>query len=88
MRKSTQSPEYRRLRAELLRARTAAGFSQRDLAERLSVPHSWIAKVESGERRIDLIEFCWFTSACDVDPVAILKQIFPAKEHLRGGHRK
>jgi hypothetical protein len=31
------------------------------------VPHSWVAKVESGERRIDLVEFGWFCEGCGVD---------------------
>lgn len=73
MEKSVHTSEYRALRVELRKLRMDAGFSQRELAARLRVPHSWIAKVENGERRIDLIEFCWFASACGVDPVAILE---------------
>lgn len=68
MKKSTHTREYRALRAELHDARAKAGLSQRDLAARLGVAHSWVAKVESGERRIDLVEFCWFMAACDADP--------------------
>jgi len=75
MRKSVHTPEYAALREELSGARRVAGLSQRDLAARLKVPHSWIAKVESGERRIDLIEFCWFVSACGGDPVVAFAQI-------------
>jgi transcriptional regulator with XRE-family HTH domain len=71
MEKSTHTPEYDALRAELRTVREAAGLSQRDLAARLKVPHSWIAKVESGERRIDLVELCWFVSACNLDPVQV-----------------
>ena len=67
MKKSVHTPEYASLRSELRDARTKAGLSQRALAARLKVPHSWIAKVESGERRIDLVEFCWFVSACGMD---------------------
>lgn len=64
MRKSIHTPEYAALRAQLYKIRTDAGLSQRDLAARLKVPHSWVAKVENGERRIDLVEFCWFVEAC------------------------
>lgn len=64
MEKSVHTSEYRALRAELRKLRQNAGFSQRALAPRLSVPHSWVAKIENGERRIDLIEFCWFATAC------------------------
>jgi transcriptional regulator with XRE-family HTH domain len=66
MQKSTHSSEYRLLRTELRRIRQAAGLSQRDLSDRLKVPHSWVAKVESGERRIDLVEAYWFFLACGV----------------------
>jgi transcriptional regulator with XRE-family HTH domain len=67
MRKSIHTPEYAALRAHLHKIRTDAGLSQRDLAARLKVPHSWVAKVENGERRIDLVEFCWFVGACGGD---------------------
>jgi len=70
MKKSVHTPEYESLKSELRASRTKAGLSQRDLAARLKVPHSWVAKVESGERRIDLVEFCWFVAACGLDPVA------------------
>jgi transcriptional regulator with XRE-family HTH domain len=75
MKKSIYTPEYATLRAALRAARETAAISQRDLATRLKVPHSWVAKVESGERRIDLVEFCWFLAACGVDPI-------PASEKL------
>jgi transcriptional regulator with XRE-family HTH domain len=64
MRKSIHTPEYAALRAQLHKLRSDAGLSQRELASRLHVPHSWVAKVENGERRIDLVEFCWFVEAC------------------------
>jgi len=67
MRKSTHSGEYEKLRRQLAGIRTGAGLSQRELARRLDVPHSWVAKVESGERRIDFVEFVWFCLACGGD---------------------
>jgi len=81
MRKSTHTAEYAALRAELRNSRTKSGISQRTLAERLKVPHSWVEKIESGERRIDLIECGWFLSACGVDPFAVIRRVlqrFPA----------
>ena len=67
MLKSTHTPEYRLLREALAEVRLAAGLSQRAVAQRLNVPHSWVAKVESGERRVDLVEFCWICRACGQD---------------------
>jgi transcriptional regulator with XRE-family HTH domain len=75
MEKSTHTTEYAALRAELRAARKFAAFSQRDLATRLKVPHSWVAKVESGERRIDLVEFCWFITACGLDPIIVSESL-------------
>ncbi len=75
MRKSIYTAEYAALRAELKASRKEAGLSQRQLAEHLKVPHSWVAKVESGERRIDVVECTWFLTACGVDPLAMLMRV-------------
>ena len=75
MGKSIYTAEYDALRSELRAARDSAGLSQRALASRLGVPHSWVAKVESGERRIDLLEFLRFMTACDADPVGVFQRI-------------
>lgn len=67
MEKSTHTPEYALVRAELKAARENAHLTQRALAARLGVPHSWVAKVEAGERRIDVVELCWWMAACGID---------------------
>lgn len=76
MRKSTHTPGYSALRSHLGAIRTRAGLSQRQLAVRIGVPHSWIAKIEAGERRIDLIEFAWFCEACGMDPARAASDLF------------
>ena len=70
MEKSVHTQEYKALRAELRAIREKAGLSQRDLAAKLGVAHSWVAKVEAGERRIDVVELTWFFSACGADAAA------------------
>jgi transcriptional regulator with XRE-family HTH domain len=87
MEKSVHTPEYRALRIELQRIRAEAGLSQRDLAAKLGTPHSWVAKVENGERRIDLIEFCWFVAACGLDSEAVLRDLTSQQPSL-SAHRK
>ena len=94
MEKSIFTPEYAILREELVKERTLAGLTQRELARRLKVPHSWVAKVESGERRIDLIEMCLVLSECGVDPSAVCERLasqialMQAKRHRKGKRRR
>lgn len=90
MDKSTHTAEYAALRAELRSVRVQAELSQRELAGRLRVPHSWVAKVESGERRIDLIEFLWLVAACGEEPIPIAERLYrltrrKSKREAKGG---
>ena len=75
MAKSLGTPEFDTLRKCLAELRRNAGLSQRAVAARLDVSRSWVAKCEIGERRIDLVEFCWFCKAIDRDPVKIAPTI-------------
>jgi transcriptional regulator with XRE-family HTH domain len=85
MQKSVHTREYKALRAELRAIRESAQLSQRELAAKLSVPHSWVAKVETGERRIDVVELAWLLSACGVDAAsttnALVTRIFRGEVH-------
>jgi transcriptional regulator with XRE-family HTH domain len=83
MEKSIHTPEYAALRIELKAAREKAGLSQRDLAKSLDVPHSWVAKVETGERRIDFVEFFWFLSACGVAPEDVSQRLIRVVQRSR-----
>ena len=61
-------PAYRKLCKQLLALRNDAGLSQRALAALLSKPHSYVAKVEHGDRRIDPVEFVEWCRACNAKP--------------------
>ena len=59
---------YRRL-CRLLRGwREDAGLTQRQLAERLGKPHSYVHKSEIADRRIDPLVFIAWCRACERDP--------------------
>ena len=54
--KTFHSEAYRRFTRKLQGARFDAKLTQRQAAERLGRPPSYVAKIETGERRVDFIE--------------------------------
>jgi hypothetical protein len=56
-----------------------AGLTQRAVAKRLGRPQSLVAKIEGGERRLDVIEFINVARAIEADPIRILPTL------LKGG---
>ena len=56
MGKSIYSKEYEFVLEKLKAARVETGLTQKDVAERLNKPQSYISKCESGERRLDIVE--------------------------------
>lgn len=63
------------LLAWLKNCREEKGMTMRDLATRLGKPHSYVQKVEQGERRLDVIEFIWYCQALDVSPLTGIKKL-------------
>ena len=56
MQKTTHTAAYGRLLKALKTARLEAGLKQTDVARKLRRNQSFISKIESGERRLDVIE--------------------------------
>ena len=63
------------LRRELREARLRAGLRQVDVALRLGKPQSYVAKVESGERRVDLIEAIDLCQVVSLDLTGLIKRL-------------
>jgi hypothetical protein len=76
--KAKFSPAHARFRAPLVKARKSAGLRQVDVAKRLGRPQSYVAKVEQGERRLDIVEIVELTHAIDADPVKLLREVIKA----------
>ena len=75
LRLSIHSPQYQWLRMQLINRRQQIGLSQRALGQKLGVVHSFVGKVETGDRRLDLFEFIEYCQALELDAVQLLKQI-------------
>jgi transcriptional regulator with XRE-family HTH domain len=58
--KSLGSPRHKALIALLVEKREAAGLTQAQLAEKLGEYQSFVARLESGQRRVDVVEFIEF----------------------------
>ncbi|MFA6077461.1 MAG: helix-turn-helix transcriptional regulator [Candidatus Paceibacterota bacterium] len=56
MSKSVYSKDYKEIIRRLKKARVEAGLAQQDVADKLGKPQSFISKIESGERRLDVAE--------------------------------
>lgn len=75
MEKSTFTPLYKAFRTKLVAMRKAAKLNQRQLAARLGREHSFISRIELGERRLDVVEFYWVCQACGQDPVQVCTEL-------------
>ena len=69
------SPQQDVLCAFLIEARHKAKLTQADVAKRLRRHQSFVATVESGQRRIDVVEMLDFADAMGFDPRALLRRL-------------
>ncbi|GAB7261922.1 MULTISPECIES: helix-turn-helix domain-containing protein [Pectobacteriaceae] len=76
---SIYSEEYQLVTRTLREARISKGISQQKLADMLGRPQSFIAKVESGERKLDVVEFALLAHLLSVDPAPVLEKIITQK---------
>ncbi len=63
------------VRKELRQARLRAEIRQVDVSVKLGRPQSYVAKVESGERRLDLVETLRFCEVLGLDPHALIDKL-------------
>ncbi len=85
MAKTIRSSGQEALCKALIAARKDAGLTQQALATKLRCHQSLIARFESGQRRIDVIEFVVISRAIGVVASEILKDLelsIPVKHRL------
>lgn len=72
---SIHSPQHEWLRQYFVQRRKELGLSQRAFATRLNVIYSFVGKVETGDRMLDVFEFMSYCEALEVDPIKVLQEI-------------
>ena len=64
---SVWTPGYKAVVEAVVSMREEAGLTQRELAERIGREQSFVGRIETRERRIDLVEFVWICRCCGFD---------------------
>jgi len=86
MKKTIHSHQSECVRKMIVTLRNKTGLTQRQLAVKLEREHSFVGRLELGERRLDLVEFFWLCQACGSDPVkesaALMRQLQAVQDQL------
>ncbi len=75
MRKTLHSEQYGSFCEALKLARKTARLSQQQLARKLKEHQSFVSRYETGERRLDVVEFIAVAEAIGFDPAALVNKI-------------
>ena len=73
--KSTYTEAYQKLLVEMVAARKASGMTQAELAAGLGRPQSYVSKIETGERRVDVVELVEIAKRINLDVSSVLERL-------------
>ncbi len=73
--KTLGTERHKALIALLIEKREAAGLTQTDLAAKLGEYQSFVARLESGQRRIDVVEFMELAEILGFDPASAIREM-------------
>ena len=79
MAKGIHDQRYRDLMSALKSARKAKGLNQTEVARALGSRQQFVSKYETGERRLDAVEFLDVAAILGLDGIAILKSILDTR---------
>ena len=71
-RESIHSPKNIALRHYWINRRKELGLSQRDVAKKLEVTRSLVGKIETGDRRLDILEMMLYCKVLSLNPHDVL----------------
>lgn len=78
MEKTLTSSAHRALIDAMVAARKNSGMTQTELAQLLKCQQSLIARIESGQRRVDAVDLVRWAEAVGVDPAEFLSVVADA----------
>lgn len=90
MSSTLKSPRHRRLADIVAEQRRAYGLTQYDVATKLGRHQPFVAHIESGQRRIDVVEFLQLAAVIGFDSGAVIQELekipdpIKSKKKLRG----
>lgn len=73
--KTLGTARHKALIALLVEAREKVGMTQTDLATRLGEYQSFVARLESGQRRVDVVELIELAEILDFDPKVMVETL-------------
>jgi transcriptional regulator with XRE-family HTH domain len=79
MSRTLRSPRHEALRAFLVEKRKNAGLTQTQVAAKLGRYQSFVATVEAGERRIDVVELVDLAEAIGFDPREAVRRLISVR---------
>ena len=74
-RQSIHTPKHVAVRQFLIEQRKVQGLSQQALANKLGVIYSLIGKIETGDRRLDVVELVEYCQALNINPCDVIALI-------------
>ncbi len=79
MSRTLQSSRHQALKEFLIEKRKKAGLTQTDVAKKLRRYQSFVANVETGQRKLDVVELLAFAEAIGFDPREAIKRLLATK---------
>ena len=73
--KSQHLSRYEAVPGFLRQLREQADLTQRQIGEILGRPQSWVYNCETGNRRVDVAEFCDWCRACNIPPANAIRRL-------------
>lgn len=90
MPKTLRTPRHLRLIERIIAQREAAGLTQAQLAERLGRYQSVVSSIESGGRRVDVVELLDIAAVIGLNPHTLIDELIatPQTSKPRPNSRK